>query len=62
MHYANRLLSTLTQALQNYGVDLSQANISVQVDLGKRANLSTPIHKVYIDTFFSNLRTKFTDF
>ena len=34
----NRLLSTLTQALQSSGIDLSQANISVQIDLGKRAN------------------------
>lgn len=34
----NRLLSNLTQALQNAGVDLSQANISVKIDLGKRAN------------------------
>ncbi|KAK2969710.1 hypothetical protein RJ640_004216 [Escallonia rubra] len=35
------LLSTLTQALQSSGLDLSQASISVQIDLGKRAN-STP--------------------
>lgn len=33
-----RLLNTLTKALQNSGVDLSQANISVHVDLGKRSN------------------------
>jgi sarcosine oxidase gamma subunit len=33
-----RLLNTLTQSLQSAGVDLSQANISVQIDLGKRAN------------------------
>ncbi|KAJ0614956.1 putative transcription factor bHLH family [Helianthus annuus] len=43
--YSQGLLSTLTQALQNSGVDLSQANISVQIDLGKRANPSTPIFK-----------------
>lgn len=36
--YSQGLLNTLTQALQNSGVDLSQANISVQIDLGKRAN------------------------
>ncbi|GFP84536.1 transcription factor bim1 [Phtheirospermum japonicum] len=36
--YSQRLLNTLTQALQTSGVDLSQANISVQIDLGKRAN------------------------
>ncbi|KAF8407903.1 hypothetical protein HHK36_007041 [Tetracentron sinense] len=33
-----RLLNTLTQALQTSGVDLSQASISVQIDLGKRSN------------------------
>ncbi|KAF2282935.1 hypothetical protein GH714_043252 [Hevea brasiliensis] len=36
--YSQGLLSNLTQALQSAGVDLSQANISVQIDLGKRAN------------------------
>lgn len=34
----DRLLNSLTQALQSAGLDLSQANISVQIDLGKRAN------------------------
>lgn len=33
-----RLLSSLTQALQNAGIDLSHAKLSVQIDLGKRAN------------------------
>ncbi|KAL3617830.1 hypothetical protein CASFOL_038151 [Castilleja foliolosa] len=36
--YSQRLLNTLTQALQTSGVDLTQASISVQIDLGKRAN------------------------
>ncbi|XP_031287622.1 transcription factor BIM1 isoform X2 [Pistacia vera] len=36
--YSQGLLNTLTQALQNSGVDLSQASISVQIDIGKRAN------------------------
>ncbi|KAF9674209.1 hypothetical protein SADUNF_Sadunf10G0103800 [Salix dunnii] len=36
--YSQELLNTLTQALQSAGVDLSLANISVQIDLGKRAN------------------------
>jgi hypothetical protein len=36
----NRLLSTLTQALQSSGVDLSQASISVQIELGKQSNSS----------------------
>ncbi|GFP95307.1 transcription factor bim2 [Phtheirospermum japonicum] len=33
-----RLLNSLTQALQSTGVDLSQASISVQINLGKRAH------------------------
>ncbi|XP_044477276.1 transcription factor BIM1-like isoform X2 [Mangifera indica] len=39
--YSQGLLNTLTQALQNSGVDLSHANISVQIDIGKRANSSS---------------------
>jgi hypothetical protein len=46
-----RLLNTLTQALQSAGVDLSQANVAVQIDLGKRADRGsisgTSIAKVY---------------
>ncbi|KAK6925162.1 Myc-type, basic helix-loop-helix (bHLH) domain [Dillenia turbinata] len=36
--YSQGLLNTLTQALQSSGVDLTQASISVQIDLGKRTN------------------------
>nr|WAK86113.1 transcription factor bHLH67 [Nothapodytes nimmoniana] len=36
--YSKGLLNTLTQALQNSGVDLSQTSISVQIDIGKQAN------------------------
>ncbi|XP_038877044.1 transcription factor BIM2 isoform X3 [Benincasa hispida] len=36
--YSHGLLSTLTQALQASGIDLSQTNISVKVDVGKRGN------------------------
>ncbi|KAK9090511.1 hypothetical protein Sjap_023688 [Stephania japonica] len=36
--YSQGLLNNLSQALQSLGVDLSLASISVQVDLGKRAN------------------------
>lgn len=32
-----RLLGALSQALQSSGLDLSQANVSVQINLGKRA-------------------------
>ncbi|KAF9624474.1 hypothetical protein IFM89_011482 [Coptis chinensis] len=35
--YSQGLLNNLTQALQSSGVDLSQASIAVQVDVGKRA-------------------------
>ncbi|XP_010257913.1 PREDICTED: transcription factor BIM2 isoform X2 [Nelumbo nucifera] len=34
--YSQGLLNNLTQALQSCGVDLSQASMSVQIDLGKR--------------------------
>ncbi|CAM9002019.1 unnamed protein product [Rhodiola kirilowii] len=34
--YSQGLLNTLTDGLQRAGVDLSQANISVQINLGKR--------------------------
>ncbi|XP_039854515.1 transcription factor BIM2-like isoform X3 [Panicum virgatum] len=35
--YSQGLLTTLNLALQNSGIDLSQASISVQINLGKRA-------------------------
>lgn len=38
--YSHGLLMTLTQALESSGVDLSQANISIKIDLGKRAKQS----------------------
>ncbi|XP_022155082.1 transcription factor BIM2 isoform X2 [Momordica charantia] len=41
--YSHGLLSTLTQALQASGVDLSQTNISVKVNVGKRANRTTSL-------------------
>ncbi|KAJ8472151.1 hypothetical protein OPV22_026494 [Ensete ventricosum] len=40
--YSHGLLNTLSQALQSSGVDLSQASISVQINLGKRAIDSRP--------------------
>ncbi|KAL4278506.1 hypothetical protein GQ457_03G026850 [Hibiscus cannabinus] len=36
--YSEGLLNSLTQALQSAGLDLSQAKISVQINLGKHAN------------------------
>lgn len=36
--YSQGLLNTLTQALHSSGVDLSQASVSVQIELGKRGN------------------------
>ncbi|XP_010928118.1 transcription factor BIM2 isoform X3 [Elaeis guineensis] len=35
--YSQALLTTLAQVLQSSGIDLSQASISVQINLGKRA-------------------------
>jgi len=37
---SGRLLDTLTRALQSSGVDLSKANISVQIDLGQNATVA----------------------
>ncbi|KAJ0571449.1 putative transcription factor bHLH family [Helianthus annuus] len=37
----NRLSSAITEALTRSGLDLTHANISVQIDLGKRSNTST---------------------
>ncbi|CAN0929431.1 Transcription factor BIM2 [Linum grandiflorum] len=42
--YSEGLLNALTQALQTAGVDVSQANISLQIDLGKRAKDQTAVH------------------
>ncbi|KAF5443467.1 hypothetical protein F2P56_036021 [Juglans regia] len=36
--YSDGLLNALAQALQSAGVNLSQASVSVQIDLGKRRN------------------------
>ncbi|XP_004491946.1 transcription factor BIM2-like isoform X2 [Cicer arietinum] len=36
--YSQRILGTLTQTLQSSGVDLSQASVSVQVDVGRRTD------------------------
>ncbi|XP_042414220.1 transcription factor BIM2-like isoform X1 [Zingiber officinale] len=41
-NYSQGLLTTLTQALQSSGIDLSQASISVQINLRKRASNSQP--------------------
>lgn len=42
--YSHELLTTLTQALQSSGVDLSKASISIRIDLGKRANKGLPLN------------------
>lgn len=36
--YSQGILDTLTQVLQSSGVDMSQASVSVQIDVGRRAN------------------------
>ena len=38
----------MTQALEASGVDLSQTNISVKVDVGKRANRAISLSEVHI--------------
>lgn len=38
--YSQGLLNTLSQSLQNSGIDLSQANISVHINLGRRTGSS----------------------
>ncbi|KAA0064784.1 transcription factor BIM2 [Cucumis melo var. makuwa] len=47
--YSEGFMNSLAQALQSTGLDLSEASISVQIDLGKRANkgmpFGTPIFK-----------------
>lgn len=53
MYYRlSRLLNTLTQSLHSSGVDLSHASISVQIDIGNRANSAlnplTPIVQVLV--------------
>ncbi|KAI3820915.1 hypothetical protein L1987_08469 [Smallanthus sonchifolius] len=39
--YSQGLSSAITEALKSSGLDLTHANISVQIDLGKRSNTST---------------------
>ncbi|KAI4314046.1 hypothetical protein L6164_026989 [Bauhinia variegata] len=57
--YSQGLLNNLTQALQSAGLDLSQASISVQINLGKRANTGpssgTPAHQNHDNPLSSNL-------
>ncbi|CAN8236046.1 unnamed protein product [Cochlearia groenlandica] len=43
--YSLKLLSSLTQALENVGINLSHAKLSVQIDIGKRANQGETRHK-----------------
>lgn len=51
----SRLLNFLTQALQSSGVDMSQASIAVQIELGKRTNdrESVPTPAIVVFMFFS---------
>ncbi|KAF2313708.1 hypothetical protein GH714_012817 [Hevea brasiliensis] len=41
--YSQGILDTLTQALRSSGVDLTQTNISVQIDVGKQGNRGAAI-------------------
>ncbi|XP_020522638.1 transcription factor BIM2 isoform X2 [Amborella trichopoda] len=59
--YSQGLLGTLTQALQSSGLDLSQASISVQIDLGKRGSrpsTTTSSAKDHEEPSTSNLITE----
>ncbi|OAY60327.1 transcription factor BIM2 isoform X2 [Manihot esculenta] len=40
--YSQGILYTLTEALRSSGVDLTQTNISVQIDVGKQGNRGAP--------------------
>ncbi|KAF7822360.1 transcription factor BIM2 [Senna tora] len=44
--YSQGILNTFTQALRSSGVDLSQANVSVVIDVGRRSIASTSSSKV----------------
>lgn len=48
--YSQGLLDTLTRALQSSGVDLSKANISVQIDLGQNATVAAADTSVKVAT------------
>ncbi|KAM5567504.1 transcription factor BIM2 [Rosa sericea] len=56
--YSQGLLNSLSHALQTAGVDLSQASVSVQIDLGNRANrglsAGTPASKDHENPHSSN--------
>ncbi|XP_027926322.1 transcription factor BIM2 [Vigna unguiculata] len=56
--YSQGILDTLTQVLQSSGVDMSQTNLSVQIDVGRRANAglvpSPYSSKVHENQFVSN--------
>ncbi|XP_075523655.1 transcription factor BIM2-like isoform X2 [Primulina tabacum] len=57
--YSQGLLNSLTQALQSTGLDLSQANISVQINLGKRSNRgSIPLFSTTKDNVTSGNQPK----
>ena len=57
-----RLLDTLTRALQSSGVDLSQANISVQIDLGKNATVAAADTSTKVNSLEDLWGTSFVHF
>jgi len=54
----NRILDSLTQALHSSGVDMSQTNVSVQIDVGRQENAglipSASTSKVRLDFSFGH--------
>ncbi|KAI4352362.1 hypothetical protein L6164_006623 [Bauhinia variegata] len=53
--YSRGILNTLTQVLRSSGVDMSQASVSVQIDVGRRANAaSTSSSKSHENQYVNN--------
>nr|QDF82392.1 transcription factor BIM2-like isoform X5 [Cymbidium goeringii] len=52
--YSQGLLNNLSEALHNSGIDLSQASISVQINLGRKASGRSPKPSDHDDHLFGN--------
>ncbi|XP_054788747.1 transcription factor BIM1-like isoform X1 [Prosopis cineraria] len=52
--YSQGILDTFVHALRSSGVDLSEANVSVQIDLGRRSIASTSSSKDHENQFVNN--------
>ncbi|XP_057760636.1 transcription factor BIM2-like [Arachis stenosperma] len=54
--YSKGLLDTLTHELQSSGVDLSQASISVQIELRKQENIIRPTMPMSMEVLLANVK------